>query len=109
VFSGDTGDNPAFWRRVNQLPVGALVIETAFSEREAALAGLSKHLCPSTLLEQLGHMRANSTCPIFITHTKPIEADLIMQEIDHFNRQRLTVGLCPWAISRLQAGHEWVL
>jgi glyoxylase-like metal-dependent hydrolase (beta-lactamase superfamily II) len=43
VFSGDTGDNPAFWRRVNQFPVGALVIETAFSEREAALAGLSKH------------------------------------------------------------------
>jgi hypothetical protein len=54
-------------------------------------------------------MCPNSTCPLFITHTKPIEADLIMQEIDHFNRQRLTVGLRPWAISRLQTGHEWVL
>jgi cAMP phosphodiesterase len=108
VFSGDTGDNPAFWRRVNQLPLAALVIETAFSEREAGLARLSQHLCPSALLQQLEHLSPSSECPIFITHTKPIEAELIMEEIDHLNRQRLTAGLRPRAISRLQAGHEWV-
>src|SRR4051812_4840336 len=38
VFTGDTERNPAFWRRVNQLDVAALVIETAFSNREKELA-----------------------------------------------------------------------
>jgi hypothetical protein len=60
------------------------------------------------LLQQLDHLSLSSECPIFVTHTKPIEAELIMEEIDHLNRQRLTAGLRPRAISRLQAGHEWV-
>ena len=34
VFTGDTERNPAFWRRINQLDVAVLVIETAFSNRE---------------------------------------------------------------------------
>jgi ribonuclease BN (tRNA processing enzyme) len=38
VFTGDTERNPAFWRRLNQLQVAALVIETAFSNREKDLA-----------------------------------------------------------------------
>ena len=38
VFTGDTERNPAFWRRLNQLDVAALVIETAFSNREQDLA-----------------------------------------------------------------------
>jgi ribonuclease BN (tRNA processing enzyme) len=38
VFSGDTERNPAFWRRVNKMNVAALVIETAFSNREKDLA-----------------------------------------------------------------------
>ena len=38
VFSGDTGGHcPEFWQRVNQLPLAALVIETAFSNREGIL------------------------------------------------------------------------
>ena len=37
VFSGDTGGNcPEFWQRVNRLPLAALVIETAFSNREGS-------------------------------------------------------------------------
>ena len=41
VFSGDTGGNcPEFWQRVNRLPLAALVIETAFSNREGSLARL---------------------------------------------------------------------
>ena len=44
VFSGDTERNPAFWKRVNELNVAMLVIETAFSNREKDLAKLSLHL-----------------------------------------------------------------
>lgn len=109
VFTGDTGHHPPFWSRVNQLPVGALVIETAFSEREAALARLSHHLSPSTLAQQLAHMRPDMCCPIHITHTKPAEAHAIMQEIDALNLQRQRGGQTPWVLHRLQAGHQWVL
>jgi ribonuclease BN (tRNA processing enzyme) len=81
VFSGDTAVHPPFWHRINQLNVQALVIETAFSQREAALAKISRHLCPSTLNEALQLMSAGAKYPVYITHAKPAEADLILQDI----------------------------
>ena len=81
VFSGDTGRNPAFWRRVNQLPVAQLVIETAFSDRESELARRSQHLSPGSLAEELAAIAPGSRYPICITHTKPAETALIMDEI----------------------------
>jgi len=82
VFSGDTGPNPALWRRVNRLDVGALVIETAFSNDESDLAALSKHLCPTTLCAELRQIERPGSFPIWITHTKPAEAELTMAEIE---------------------------
>lgn len=81
VFSGDTGRNPAFWARVNQLPVAQLVIETAFSNREADLARRSHHLAPGTLAEELASIPPGARYPVCITHTKPAETELIMAEI----------------------------
>jgi ribonuclease BN (tRNA processing enzyme) len=81
VFSGDTGRNPAFWERINQIPVSALVIETAFSNHEQALAKRSQHLSPHTLAQELAYIAPGRHYPIFITHTKPSETALIMQEI----------------------------
>lgn len=86
VFSGDTGGNcPEFWQRVNQLPLAALVIETAFSNREGTLARLAQHLAPHTLAQELAQLAPQQRCPIYITHTKPLETDLIMQEIRQFD------------------------
>lgn len=81
VFSGDTGRNPAFWRRVNQLPVAQLVIETAFSDRESDLAHRSQHLAPGSLAHELAQIAPGSRYPICITHTKPAETAQIMEEI----------------------------
>ncbi|MDM0044615.1 3',5'-cyclic-nucleotide phosphodiesterase [Variovorax dokdonensis] len=81
VFSGDTERNQSFWQRVNQLDVGALVIETAFSNREQALAERSRHLSPATLVEELGLIGADKRYPIYITHTKPAETAEIMSQI----------------------------
>lgn len=83
VFSGDTGRNPAFWQRVNQLDVAQLVIETAFSNGEAELAQKSKHLAPVLLAEELGHIAPGCVYPIHITHTKPAETEQIANEIRH--------------------------
>lgn len=82
VFSGDTERNPPFWNRVNALDVGALVIETAFSDRERLLAERSLHLSPATLAAELTHIAPSHSYPIYITHTKPNETREIMGQID---------------------------
>jgi ribonuclease BN (tRNA processing enzyme) len=106
VFSGDTGHNPDFWTRINQLPVGMLIIETAFSEREAALAERSLHLCPHLLAQQLEMMQPQADYPVLITHTKPAETKLIMAEIARINQERQTKGHREVSIGWLTTGQE---
>ncbi len=87
VFTGDTTECDALWDVVNTIPnLQTIIIETAFSNAEYALAKLSKHLCPSMLISELQKLdclqSAQSHRPtIYITHLKPGEADVIMQEI----------------------------
>ena len=86
VFTGDTERNPAFWRRLNAMDVAALVIETAFSNREKELARRSLHLSPIALAEELDCIDQGKAFPIYITHTKPAETELIMAEIQRFDQ-----------------------
>lgn len=103
VFSGDTERNPSFWNRVNALPVACLVIETAFSNRERGLARRSLHLSPETLAQELAHIPAANRYPIYITHTKPSETSLIMEEIRQFDSTERTHH-SPHDIRWLSAG-----
>ena len=108
VFSGDTGPNPAFWQRVNQLDVAMLVIETAFSSRESALAEASLHLSPEPLARELDRIDSARRYPIYITHTKPAQTELIMSEIRQ--RDALPGGVAArHDIRWLQAGQEFEL
>lgn len=109
VFTGDTEANPAFWDRVNQLQVGMLVIETAFSDREMELARRSLHLSPTALAQELACLRPDRKFPIYITHTKPAETDMIMAEIQQFDQNALRIGRTIHDIRWLQAGQEFVL
>ena len=102
VFSGDTERNPAFWQRINQLPVALLIIETAFSDREKALARRSLHLSPDTLAQELAHIDPSNRYPIYITHTKPSETELIMEEIRRLDG--ISGSLHPHDIRWLGAG-----
>ena len=80
VFSGDTTVNDRFWPVVNQIAnLRYLIIEAAFANRDRRLAATSKHLCPSTLRDELA--RLASSAEIYVTHLKPGQADLIMREI----------------------------
>ena len=80
VFTGDTTTNDALWPEVNQIAnLKYLIIETALSDRERDLAIVSKHLCPSLLAEELAKLK--HTPQVFITHLKPRESELIMQEV----------------------------
>lgn len=80
VFSGDTGICDAFWRSVNRIPnLAYVIIECAFSNSEERLALISKHLCPSMLAKELEKLEQD--CEIFITHLKPGQVELTMEEI----------------------------
>ena len=87
VFTGDTGANPAFWERLNQLDVAALVIETAFSNREKELARRSRHLSPQVLAAELDQIKPGKAFPIYVMHTKPAERELIVAEVRQFDSE----------------------
>ncbi|MCM2253600.1 MAG: 3',5'-cyclic-nucleotide phosphodiesterase, partial [Ramlibacter sp.] len=105
IFTGDTERNPAFWKRVNELDVAALVIETAFSGRERELAQRSLHLSPQALADELDCIARGKSFPIYITHTKPAETELIMSEIRKFNPTRTSEPVAH-DIRWLRAGQE---
>ena len=80
VFSGDTTTNDVLWEVVNRIPnLRYLIIETAFCNAEKDLAVLSKHLCPSMLAEELLKLKLDPE--IYITHLKPGEVEVTMQEV----------------------------
>lgn len=80
VFSGDTGPCDAFWRAVNRIGnLRTLIIECAFSNRERELARVSRHLCPDLLASEL--LKLERECDIYITHLKPGQVELTMEEI----------------------------
>lgn len=82
VFSGDTTTCPALWEQVNTIAdLRYLIIEAAFPDSERALAMLSRHLCPSLLLEELQLL--TSRPEIFVTHAKPGLAAQIERELHH--------------------------
>lgn len=81
VISGDTTSNEVFWDAVDEIEnLRYVIIETAFSNSEKNLAVLSKHMCPSLLAEDLAKLNRNAE--VFITHLKPGEMELTMQEVE---------------------------
>jgi ribonuclease BN (tRNA processing enzyme) len=80
AFSGDTTTCDALWDAVNRVAnLEYLIVETAFSNAERELAVVSKHLCPSLLAEELRKLKLDPK--IYVTHLKPGEVELTMQEV----------------------------
>jgi cAMP phosphodiesterase len=98
VFTGDTGPNPALWERMRTMEIAHLVIETAFSNEEHALAELSQHLCPRTLGQELTHLRG--CVQVHITHIKPGEGEAVMAQV---RQLQTTHQISPLEIGQLLA------
>lgn len=80
IFSGDTTTNESLWEIANQCEnLRYLLIETAFANRDRAIADASKHLFPDKLAAEL--KKFTGQAEIFITHMKPGEEEEIMSEI----------------------------
>lgn len=103
VFTGDTGPNAALWKRLAQLKIAHLVIETAFSDEEKQLARISRHLCPAALGFELQFLGGplNDKVDVWITHIKPGETEAVMEQIGALGT--------PHRIRALQAGAEMPL
>jgi len=70
VFSGDTYINDRLWEVLNTIEnLRYLIIETAFPNSEIELARLSKHLCPSLLVDELCKFTGNAE--VFVRHFIP--------------------------------------
>ena len=80
AFTGDTGPNAALWQRLQSMAVAHLVIETAFSDEERALAKISSHLCPPMLGKEL--VQLEGSVAVHITHIKPGEVESVMAQIE---------------------------
>lgn len=81
AFSGDTSGCDAFWQQINRVAdLKYLLIECAFSNRESELARLSRHFCPQTLAAELEKLERD--CEVYITHLKPGQIELTMEEIE---------------------------
>ena len=92
VFTGDTTTNDALWVVVNKIEnLKYLIVESAFCNQKREIAIRSKHFCPSLLAEELEKLERNAE--IFISHLKPGEAELTMDEIQQcmakFNPRKL--------------------
>jgi ribonuclease BN (tRNA processing enzyme) len=109
VYTGDTAHNPALWRRINQMDVGMLVIETAFSNSERDLARRSLHLSPDGLVDELDCIDTGKNYPIYITHTKPAQTELIMGEIKGLKQASPLGENIGHEIRWLHAGQEFEL
>jgi len=68
-----------------------------------AIAQRSLHLAPHTLAQ----LQTGKPCPLYITHTKPSETQLIVEELRHFDAIAQPGGRAPHDISWLQTGQEF--
>jgi len=80
VFTGDTTSQDESWKYINKINnLKHIIIESALSDAERELAVISKHLCPGLLAEELAKLQLDPA--IYVTHFKPREAELIMEQI----------------------------
>jgi len=99
VFTGDTGPNPALWQRLRSMPVAHLVIETAFSDEERALASISNHLCPGSLGLELAQL--DGSIAVHITHIKPGEVEAVMGQIQALGSRHRIAALASGQVVEL--------
>jgi ribonuclease BN (tRNA processing enzyme) len=104
VYTGDTAECDALWYEVNKISnLKYVIIETAFSNSEIALARLSKHLCPLMLETELAKLDIGlfkQQPEVYITHLKPGEDEMIMHEIESSD-----ITLTVKALSNQQVFH----
>lgn len=80
LFTGDMGSTPALWERVaGEALLRQVIVDCSFVNAERALADMSLHFCPQTLVDDIRALPLH--IEFLIYHLKPGQEDLIMREL----------------------------
>jgi len=80
LFTGDMASTPELWQAFrNETRLAQVIVDCSFSNADAAIAELSLHFCPRSLLADIGDVAAD--VEFLIYHLKPGHEDLIMHEL----------------------------
>jgi cAMP phosphodiesterase len=90
VYSGDTGPTEALWKAAReQRGIRAVILECAFPNRLAGLAGLAGHLTPDLVRRELDKLPAD--VPVWIFHVKPQFYDETAAELERIDGTRVAI------------------
>ncbi len=91
LYTGDLGHTPDLWKRFSKEDkLRQIIVDCSFPNEEEALANLSRHYCPLTLLKDVRAMP--KSIEFFATHLKPGREDAIIAELNN-NPDRLFTAL----------------
>ena len=95
AFSGDTTSNENFWASLNKHDsLDLLFVESAFADKDIALAKVAFHYCPKLLAEDLRKLKYRTK--VCVSHLKPgCEQEIIEQ---------CKRALPDWDIHQLKSG-----
>jgi len=100
AFSGDTTNHDNLWNVLNSYDaLDLLIVEAAFSNAEEELSKKAGHYTPNLLAEDLAKLRHYPE--IFISHTKPGQEDIIVNEC--------RIAINNRKLHRLFGGEEFTL
>jgi CRP-like cAMP-binding protein/ribonuclease BN (tRNA processing enzyme) len=83
VFTGDTGRTDRIWQWIAQRGgVDCLIAEASFPERMEALAKISRHLTPASLVTSLQKADLDRSRPVHVVHLKPAFMEEMVAELE---------------------------
>ena len=93
VYSGDTGPTKELWPAVNEVEnLRGLIIEASFPNDMQQLAEVSGHMTPELMHKELEKFEPkNGDVPIYVYGMKPAYIDVVREQLDALNDERLTM------------------
>jgi 3',5'-cyclic-nucleotide phosphodiesterase len=80
LFTGDMSTTPSLWEHMKrQTSLAKVIVDCSFPNAEAALASVSGHFCPQSLVDDVQGMPDSTEFLIY--HLKPGQEEQIMQEL----------------------------
>jgi 3',5'-cyclic-nucleotide phosphodiesterase len=80
LFTGDLATTPELWARFAHEPkLEKIIVDCSFPNAERALANLSRHYCPQTLIDDIQALP--KSIEFLIYHLKPGQEEQIMDEL----------------------------
>jgi 3',5'-cyclic-nucleotide phosphodiesterase len=87
LFSGDMGSTPELWTKMaKEEKLKKIFVDCSFPNAEYDLAAKSKHFCPLSLLNDIQPIA--KTIEFLISHLKPGQEDLILEELQQAVERR---------------------